>query len=73
VVITTLTTPAAWAAVTADIVVGLSTVNVLAAVPPKVTEVAPVKPVPVIVTAVPPLEDPVAGEIPENVGANAYE
>ena len=33
-----------------------------AAIPPKVTDVAPVKPLPVIVTAVPPLVGPVLGK-----------
>ena len=40
-----------------------------AAAPPMVTPVTPVKPVPVIVTAVPPMVGPVAGEIELTVGA----
>jgi hypothetical protein len=51
------------------IVVALLTVNVVAAVPPKVTEVAPVKPVPVIVTTVPPAVGPMFGVKLVNVGA----
>ena len=38
-----------------------STVNELAAVAPKATAVAPVKPVPVIVTVVPPACGPLSG------------
>ncbi len=49
--------------------VALLTVKPLAAVPPKVTAVAPVKPVPVIVTFVPPVAGPAVGEIELTVGA----
>ncbi len=43
------------------IVVALTTVTSLATVVPKSTAVAPVKPVPVIVTNVPPVDGPVSG------------
>jgi hypothetical protein len=56
--------------VVAAIEVALTTVNVVAAVPPKVTAVAPVtKFVPVIITVVPPLIRPYAGAMRVNVGA----
>ena len=41
-------------------------------VPPKVTAVAPVKPVPVIVTEVPPVSGPDAGATLVTVGAAIY-
>jgi len=50
----TSTAPAAWAGATATIVACETTVKLAAGVPPKVTDVAPVKLVPVIVTEVPP-------------------
>jgi hypothetical protein len=49
--------------VTAEIWVSESTANDAAGVPPKLTAVAPVKPAPVIVTVVPPSEDPIDGSI----------
>jgi hypothetical protein len=58
------------AGATADILVAEFTVKDVAAVPPNLTDVAPVKPVPVIVTAVPPDARPVAGEIDAIVGAD---
>src|SRR3984893_6817583 len=67
-VTTTLTAPAAWAAVVAVIEVLFTTVTVLAAVPPTVTVAPDRKPVPVMVTAVPPLPDPELGEISVTVG-----
>jgi hypothetical protein len=68
-VTTTLTAPAACAGVVAVIDVALTTFTPVAAVPPSFT-VAPVrKPVPVIVTEVPPATDPVVGEIEITVGA----
>jgi hypothetical protein len=68
-VTTTFTVPAAWAAVVAVIVVLLLTLTPVAAVPPRLT-VAPVwNPVPVIVTAVPPLAGPELGVIEITVGA----
>ena len=56
------------AGVVAVIVVELLTENV-AAVPPIVTPVAPVKLAPVIVTLVPPVAGPLVGEILLTVGA----
>ena len=68
-VTTTLTPPAACAGVTAVIVVLPSTVTFEAAVPPKAT-VAPVaNPVPEIVTEVPPVVGPDAGDKPVMIGA----
>ena len=58
----TSTVPALAAGDTAVIDVELLTVKLLAAVPPKLTPVAPVSPVPVIVTVVPPAAGPWAGE-----------
>ncbi len=46
-------------------------VNELAAVPPNLTAVTPVNPVPVIVTLVPPAVGPLAGEIEVTAGAEA--
>ena len=57
--------------VTAVIEVSETTVTELAAVPPIVTAVAPVKPVPVMVTLVPPALGPALGEIAVTVGAAA--
>ena len=68
-VTTTFTAPAAWAAVVAVIEVLLTHVTLLAAVVPKVTVAPDRKPVPVMVTAVPPLTDPELGEIAVTVGA----
>lgn len=45
------------------------TVKLVAAVAPNVTAVTPVKPVPVIVTTVPPAVGPEVGEIEPTVGA----
>ena len=68
-VTTTLTAPAVCAGVVAVMEVELTTVTLVAAVPPNVT-VAPLKnPVPVIVTDVPPLVLPEVGEIAVTVGA----
>ena len=53
----------------AVIVVALTTVTPVAAVVPKSTAVAPVKPVPVIVTRVPPAAGPLFGLMPVTVGA----
>ena len=61
--------PAAWAGAVAVIWVLLLTVKPLAAVPPKVTAVAPEKLVPVMVTVVPPLVGPLVGEMEVTVGA----
>ena len=57
-VTTTFTAPAACAGVIAVMVVALTTTTLVAAVPPNVTAVAPVKLVPVMVTLVPPAVGP---------------
>ena len=54
------------AGLSAVIVVSLTTVRFVAAVVPKSTAVAPVKPVPVIVTKVPPAVGPLVGLRPVN-------
>ena len=54
------------------IVVALTTVKSVAGVVPKSTAVAPVKPVPVIVTKVPPAGEPEVGLKPETVGTDWY-
>ena len=59
--VVTLTLPVALAPTTAVILVALTTVNEVAAVPPKLTAVVPVKFVPVIVTVCP---------VPAEVGLN---
>src|SRR5438445_7858527 len=66
---TTFTAPAAWAAVVAVSEVLLTTVTLVAAVPPRLTVAPAAKPVPVRVTAVPPLLVPELGEIALTVGA----
>ena len=68
VVTVTFTTPVP-AGLSAVIEVSLTTVTFVAAVVPKSTAVAPVKPVPVIVTRVPPAAGPVVGLKPVTVGA----
>ena len=68
-VTTTSTAPAAWAAVVAVSEVLLTTVTLVAAVPPRLTVAPAAKPVPVTVTAVPPLLVPELGEIALTVGA----
>ena len=55
--------------VVAVIDVLLMTVKVVARVPPNVTAVAPVKPVPVIDSTVLPVSGPLTGETPVTVGA----
>jgi hypothetical protein len=67
----TLTVPAACAGVVAVIEVELTTVTLVAAVPPKLTVAPDEKPVPVILTDVPPLVLPEVGEIAVTVGADA--
>src|SRR3954470_17647325 len=62
------TAPAACAGDDAVICVGLSTVKLAAAVPPKFTAVAPVRSVPVIATLVPPAVEPEVGLTPVTVG-----
>ena len=69
VVTVTLTFPVP-AGLVAVIVVSLTTVTLLAAVPPNETLVEPtMKPVPIIVTSVPPAAGPLVGLIPDIVGA----
>ena len=68
VVTVTPTAPAAWAGVTAVIVVSLTTVKLAAAVVPNVTAVAPVRWLPVMVTDVPPAEGPDVGLIRLSAG-----
>jgi hypothetical protein len=66
---TTFTAPAAWAGVVAVIDVLLTTVTLVAAVPPNVTVAPDWNPVPVIVTAVPPVAGPELDAIELTVGA----
>ena len=68
VVTRTLAVPAEPAGVVAVMVVELTTVTPVAAVPPMVTAVAPVKLVPVMVTLVTPAVGPEVGEIAVTVG-----
>ena len=68
VVTRTSTAPAACAGVVAVIWVAEFTVYDVAAVPPNVTEVAPVRSVPVIVTIVPPAVVPEEGLMVDSVG-----
>src|SRR5207237_7805899 len=65
---TTLTGPAACAAVVAVIVVLLTTFTFVAALPPRVTVAPAAKFVPVIVTAVPPVAGPGVGVLPLSGG-----
>ena len=69
VVISTLTVPAVRAGVVQVMVVELTTLTFVAAVPPKVTLVAPVRFVPVMVTLVPPEVLPLGGEMELTAGA----
>lgn len=68
-VTTTLTTPAACAAVVAVIEVLLTTFTPVAAVPPRLTVAPDRKPVPVMVTLVPPGAGPEFGAIEFTFGA----
>ena len=68
-VTTTLTAPAACAAVVAVIEVLFTTVTPVAAVPPRLTAAPLKKPVPVMVIAVPPAVVPEVGVIAVTVGA----
>ena len=68
-VVTVTSTVPVPAGLSAVIVVSLTTVKFVAAVVPKSTAVAPVKPVPVIVTDVPPAAGPLVGLRPVTVGA----
>ena len=65
----TSTVPAECAGEVAVIEVSLLTVKPVAAVAPKFTAVAPVKPVPVTVTDVPPPVEPLVGLTLVTVGA----
>jgi hypothetical protein len=66
------TVPALSAGDTAVIDVALLTVKLVAAVLPNVTPVAAVKPVPVMVTDVPPARGPAPGAIAETTGTGSY-
>jgi hypothetical protein len=68
----TVTPPAVCAGVVAVIVVLLVAVIPVALAPPKVTAVAPVKPLPVIVTDVPPPVGPLLGLMLVTVGVARY-
>ena len=72
VVTATLFAPALPAGVTAVMLVDETTTKLVAANPPTVTLVAPVKLVPVIVIGVPPPVEPVDGETEEIVGGVKY-
>jgi hypothetical protein len=67
-VTTTLTAPAARAGVVAVIEVLFTTTTLVAAAPPKLTPAPAAKPVPVMVTAVPPLVGPELGLTRVTVG-----
>lgn len=69
VVTTTLALPALPLPVLHVMLVLLTTVKLATGVPPKVTLLAPMKFVPVIVTLVPPELGPLEGETPVTVGA----
>ena len=69
VVTSTLVVPALPAGVIAVIEVELTTLTAVAAVPPIVTAVAPMKPVPVMVTDCPPPSGPDDGLMDATVGA----
>ena len=64
----TFAAPAAPDDVTAVTVVTLTTTTEVAALPPTLTELVPVRFVPVIVIAVPPVVGPTFGETDEIVG-----
>jgi hypothetical protein len=66
--ISTVLEPAVAAAATAVIVIGLTTVTLVAATPPIVTLDVPVRFVPVIVIGVPPAVDPEFGVTDDIVG-----
>ena len=68
VVTVTSTEPGETAGLVALIELSLTTVILAVAALPKVTAEASVKPVPVIVTTVPPTNGPDAGEMPVNAG-----
>ena len=64
----TVAVPALPAGVVAVMVVLLTTAILVAAAPPNVTVAPAAKFVPVMVTAVPPVVDPVLGDTPPTVG-----
>src|SRR5262245_44012399 len=68
-VTTTFTAPFECAGVTAVIVVLPTTLTFVAEAPPKLTDAPEAKPVPEIVTEVPPAAGPDAGETPPTIGA----
>ena len=68
-VVTVTSTMPVPAGLSAVILVALTTVTSVAAVVPKSTAVAPVKPVPVIVTDVPPATGPLVGLTAVTAGA----
>lgn len=70
-VITVTCTEPVPAGATAVMLVAEFTVTLVAAVVPKFTEDALVKLVPMTVTEVPPAVEPLAGPIPDTVGAEA--
>ena len=70
-VTTTLAVPAVPDGVVAVTDVSLTETILVAAAPPIVTPVTPVKPVPVIVTRVPPMVGPAVGEMESMAGAGA--
>jgi hypothetical protein len=72
VVITMVTNPNAWAGAVAVICVSLTTVRAVAAVPPRVTPVVPIRFVPVIVTLLPPAIGPAPGAMLVKVGIARY-
>ena len=69
VVTSTWATPAACAPVVQEMTLSEITVNEVQVTPPIVTPMAPVKPVPLIVTGWPPVVGPVVGLIAVIVGA----
>ncbi len=73
VVTTTSTVPTAPGGLTAVICVSELTVKVVAALPPKVTDVAPASAVPVIVTLVPPATGPTFGFTPVTTGLSVIQ
>jgi hypothetical protein len=68
-VTTTFTAPTGCAGVVAVIDVGLTTTTPVAGAPPRLTVALGRKPVPVIVTGVPPVVGPLVGAIVLTVGA----
>ena len=69
VVTITLAVPAVPAGVVAVMLVEVTTTTFVAATPPMVTAVAPVKSIPVMVMVVPPAVEPLGGEILVPLGA----